>query len=171
MYYPFMFLLTLSVFHFGWVSFGLSLVVAGLIGLLIPSLIIFLNKELKLQINSPKLFLSLTCLTGLMIIFPYFRLEFYYLILTLSLIGLGLYLGKSEIFKIWSFIGSAKRLEKGRKEAFAVLLVFFIHFVGVLLLFPSNIVQSSGMIVNIFAHYFGVFFGLFVPYYLLPKDG
>lgn len=39
-------------------------------------------------------------------------------------------------------------------------LVAFVYVVFLALMFPTNTVQSQGTIVNIFAHYFGIFFGL-----------
>lgn len=169
LYYPILFLLNFWVFHFTFVSFGLSLVVASLIGLLIPSLIIFLNEGLELKINPQRFLLSIICLTGVLMLLPYLKLEFYNLTVLFALMILGSYIGRSELSRISQFIANTKKEKRAKNGAIATISILVVYAACVALLFPTTIVQASGSIVDIFAHYFGVFFGLLVPYYLIPK--
>lgn len=143
-------------------SFGLSTLVSGLIGLLVPSLVLMFKAELKKPISIALFYMGLFCLTGSIIIYPY-MLNTLSVVLFLALFSSGACL---FFFPFYKAIGYGIRLN-GKNEIKRItivsisVLVLFIFLSG---LFPTNIVQQNGTsLVNIFAHYFGVFFGLTVP--------
>ena len=157
------FLQSRRFFHFDFVSCGLSLVVSGLVGFLIPSLSFFIRDNLKLKIEPSMIFLSIISLTGILIILPYFKLDFTYILIIIILLFLGSYVGKYELATIWKYIVNAK-LKKDKLQSIVIICALTTYFVLVIFAFPSKITQPTGTIVNILAHYFGISFGLMIPY-------
>ncbi len=144
-------------------SFGLSTLVGGLIGLLVPSLVLMFKAELKKPIFVALFFMGLFCLTGSIIIFPYLSTTSWSMPFFLVLFSSGACL---LFFPFYKAIGYGIRLN-GKNEISRVAIVsisMLLLFTFLSGLFPTNIVQENGTsIVNIFAHYFGVFFGLTMP--------
>ena len=160
-YYPFLLFLNLQFLHLQFVSRGLSLMVSGLIGFVIPSLIIFLKQIPDLKINYLRFFLSIVFLTGSLMAFSYLMSSLYNMVVFFTLIVIGFLVGVKEVSQILRFGHGNKKNTRMVLTSFLILLVYFILLP---FLFPTNIVQSSGEIVDIIAHYFGVFFGLLLPY-------
>lgn len=143
-------------------SFGLSTLVGGLIGLLVPSLVFMFKAELKKPMFVALFFMGLFFLTGSIIIYPYLS-NTWSILFFLLLFSLGTCL---LFFPFYKAIGYGIRLN-GKSEIKRIAIVsisIFLLFTFLSGLFPTNIVQENGKsIVNIFAHYFGVFFGLTIP--------
>jgi len=99
--------------------------------------------------------------------FPYIGLQFYSALVLGPLIVIGLILIAGEYVKLLRFA------LKGNKDdcikALATYLILVIYLFSISLLFPTNIIHPSGGIVNIIAHYFGIFFGLLSGNLLFEK--
>jgi len=147
-------------FHFSFLSFGLSLVDGGLIGLVVPTLMHLLSRERSLRVNRPLFFLSLVCFTGAVILVPYAWPSFYTVALLFLMVGTGILFGAREMLEIRNFAKMGSK--KDKFKALLILFSLMMYFIFLALLFPSNILHSPGNITNILAHYFGVLFGLFV---------
>ena len=91
---------------------------------------------------------------------PYIDSNFYNISVFLATSILAFLVGIKEFSEILKF---NQRNIKNRKKTFAIFLILLVYLGLLALLFPSEIMQSSGFIVDILAHYFGVFFGLIVP--------
>lgn len=167
-YYPLLLLLNHLIFHLELASFGLSLTVSGLIGYIIPSLTVFLGRIPDLNINQTRFFLSTVFLTGMMIVFPYVGSNFYNIAVFSATIVLAFSVGLNEFSEILKF---SRTNTRNRKWAFAIFLILLLYLLLLAFLFPSEIVQSSGFVVDILAHYFGIFFGLIVPSLILKPWG
>ena len=128
--------------------FGLSLVNSGLIGLSITSLTIYFKQ--RIEKFNPQLFLtSIIFFTLSLINLPIvFR--------CLSAI-LGFVCGTLEIKKILIYL--IPLWSKDKWEAFIAGFTLLFYFISILALFPATIILSQG-IVDIFAHYFGLLFGI-----------
>lgn len=150
------------------VSFGLSLVIGGLLGLVIPSLTSLSQCEPRLELNWSMFFLSSVCLTGSVAIFPYLSSILYNLAVFSLLTIVGILVIINELFKIVDFGRKGNREKK--VKAFTFLLILSFYFVFLSFLFPETIVQTSGNIVNTFAHFFGVYFGLTIGYLVLQYE-
>lgn len=81
---------------------------------------------------------------------------------------MGIFLVTRELLKILDFGRKGSKEEKNK--ALAIFLSLSVYFFFLSFLFPANIVQSSGNIVNIFAHFSGVFFGLLFGYFVLARN-
>jgi hypothetical protein len=147
-------------FHFSFSSFGLSLVDGGLVGLVVPTLMYLLSQESSLKLNKPLFFLSLVFFTSAVILLPYAWSSFYTVPLLVLLAGIGILLSARGLLEITNFAKTGSK--KDKFKALSVLFILLMYFIFLTMLFPSNILDSSGNITNILAHYFGVFFGLFV---------
>lgn len=156
------------VLQLPFVSCGLSLVIGGLLGLIIPSLSFSSQCEPRLELNWSMFFLSSVCLTGSVAISPYLGSIVYNLAVFSILTIVGVLLLINELFKIVDF--GRKGTKEKRAKAFTFLLVLSFYFVFLSFLFPENIVQTSGNIVNMFAHIFGVYFGLTIGYLVLRYE-
>ena len=165
MYHPLFIFMNHLIFHLSYVSCGLSLIVGGLIGLIIPSLGALFNQEPSLKVNWPIFFLASVFLTGSVVIFPYLSSKLYDVTVFVLLTAIGVFLFSRELLKILNF--GRKGSKEDKKRALGIFLSLSVYFFFLSFLFPANIVQSSGNIVDIFAHFFSVFFGLLVGYFML----
>jgi len=147
-------------FHFSFLSFGLSLVDGGLIGLVVPTLMHLMSNECNLRVNRLLFFLSMVCFTGAVILAPYAWPSFYTVTLFFLMVSTGILFGAREMLAISRFARTGSK--KHKIKALLILFGLMMYFTFLALLFPSNIIHSPGNITNIFAHFFGVFFGLFV---------
>lgn len=154
-----------AILHLPFVSCGLSLIVSGLIGLIIPSLGALFDQEPNLKVNWPIFFIGSVFLTGSVVIFPYLDLELYDMTVFVLLTSMGIFLFARESLKILDF--GRKGSKEDKKKASGIFLSLVVYFFFLMFLFPANIVQPSGNIVNIFAHFSGVFFGLLFGYFML----
>jgi hypothetical protein len=140
--------------------FGLSLVNSGLIGLSMISLTIYF-KHGVMKFNAQLFITSIIFFTFSFINLPtVFR--------SLSAI-LSFVYGTLEIKKIWTYL--IPLWSKDRWEAFIIGFTLFFYFISILALFPATIISSQG-IVDIFAHYFVLLFGIFqggITYFLKSK--
>lgn len=153
------------------VSCGLSTVIAGIIGLIVPSLGIFLRDLLQNERNTLYFLTSLIFLTGSTIAFPYINSGAYNLAVFIATFTAGLvlllHIGR-KLLKL-----TKQNLNAKKKLVITSIALFVYFFVFLFSLFPSNIVVSEGAVVNIFAHYIGVFYGVISGIYTLnvfPKS-
>ncbi|MEM1717043.1 MAG: hypothetical protein QXN24_05440 [Candidatus Bathyarchaeia archaeon] len=161
-------LLTIFVIRQPLVSCGLSIVVAGILGLVVPSLGIFLKEILQNERDAGYFLISLMFLTASAIT-AYtgngaFQLAFFAVTFTVGSTLL-LYVGRKMVNSV------NQSLNAKRKISFASITIA-IYFVFLSFLFPSNIITPEGNIVNIFAHFVGVFYGIISGIYtlnLFPK--
>ena len=155
-----------AILHVPFVSCGLSVVVGGLIGLIIPSLGALFNQEPNLKVNWPIFFIGSVFLTGSVVIFPYLHLELYDMTVLHAMHAcMGIFLFARESLKILDF--GRKGSKEDKKKASGIFLSLAVYFLFLTFLFPAKIVQPSGNIVNIFVHFLGVFFGLLFGYFML----
>jgi len=140
------------------VSCGLSIVVAGIVGLTVPSLGNFLREPLQSDRNILCFLTSLILLTGSAIAFPYINSGVYSLTVFVATFILGfvllLYVGR----KLLNFATQNPNAKKRVIIASTLLFIYFTFFLSSL--FPSDIIMLEGSVVNIFAHYIGVFYGI-----------
>jgi len=146
------------------VSCGLSTVVAGLIGLTVPSLCIFVRDLLQSEHSTLYFLTSLMFLTGSAMAFPYISFGLYNLVVFITTCSLGVAL-LSKVGK--EVIASAKQKPNTKKTATIALTIVLIYFTFLMSLFPSDIIISQGNTVNIFAHYVGIFYGIISGIYTL----
>lgn len=165
MYHPLFIFMNNLIFHLSYVSCGLSLIVGGLIGLIIPSLGALFNQEPSLKVNWPIFFLASVFLTGSVVIFPYLSSKLYDVTVFVLLTVIGVFLFSRELLRILNF--GRKGSKEDKKRAVGIFLSLSVYFFFLSVLFPANIVQSTGNVVDIFAHFFSVFFGLLVGYFML----
>jgi len=151
--------------YYGWnlSSFGLSLEVSGLLGLMVPTLVVFFREELQNSNNRVLFFFSMFLVTASFIILPYLTSIYttgFFVAMILS--------GYTILFIIFRKM-LRFRVKKGgvEKKMFLGASVFFVYIFLITTLFPSNILESQGSLVNIFAHYFGVFFGMTMGFIVL----
>jgi membrane associated rhomboid family serine protease len=147
-------------------SIGLSLVAGGVMGLVVPSILSLLHAELEKKVFRGALFLGLLMLSGSFIIFVYLGSSLFWWIFfgTLTVVGILLVCLSFSIvirnvrrgFNQWIFM-------KLSLVIFALLLYFSL----MPWLFPAQIVVPNLGTVNIFAHYFGVSFGMLPGFYLV----
>ncbi|MBC7129710.1 rhomboid family intramembrane serine protease [Candidatus Bathyarchaeota archaeon] len=152
------------------VSCGLSTVIAGIIGLIIPSLIIFLRDMLQEKRSDLYFSSSLIFLTGSAIAFPYINFGAYNLTVFITTLTVGLALLLHVAGKLLNF---AKQNLNAKKKLVTASIAILFYYTFLFSLFPSNIVMPQGNIVNIFAHYIGVFYGIISGIYtlnVLPKN-
>lgn len=161
------FLAVNTQYHWNFISFGLSLVVGGLMGLVAPSLSGLLHTELQNKLNRQLFYFSIVFLTAAIIVFPYINSGLY----SQTIFVLPLIIGSSLLaWEFWLLFKTGLKGEKIYKNKMLMAsLVLFVYFLCLPALFPTNIVGSEGNIVNIFAHYFGIFFGLFLGL-IVPLD-
>jgi len=146
------------------VSCGLSTVVAGLIGLTVPSLCIFVRDLFQSERSTLYFLTSLMFLTGSAIAFPYISSGLYNLVVFIATCSVGLAL-LSKVGK--EVLNSAKRNLHMKKIATIAFTVVLVYFTFLMSLFPSDIIISQGNAVNIFAHYVGIFYGIISGIYIL----
>jgi membrane associated rhomboid family serine protease len=146
------------------VSCGLSTIVASLAGLIVPSLGIFLREPLQNERNTLCLLLSFMLLTGSSIAFPYVDSNFYNLMVFVATLVFGLILLIHVGKKLVNF---AKLNQNARKTIITTLITVTVYFILIFGLFPSKITMPEGGVVNIFAHYVGVFYGMTTGIYTL----
>jgi len=151
--------------HQSIVSFGLSLVVGGVIGLVVPSVIVFLRDELKRTLDLVLFSSSLLFLTASTIAFPYVWSALYNLTVFVTTFSIGLVLFLKELGILINF--ARKSGKEYRNKIIIAILIIVVYFVSLFSLFPTSIVLSQGNIVNIFAHYFGLFFGIITGIYTI----
>jgi membrane associated rhomboid family serine protease len=147
-------------------SIGLSLIAGGVMGLVVPSILSLLHVELENKVFRGALFLGLLMLSGSFIIFVYLGSSLFWRIFfgTLTVVGVLLVCLSFSIvirnvrrgFNQWIFM-------KLSLVIFALLLYFSL----MPWLFPAQIVIPNLGVVNIFAHYFGVSFGMLPGFYLV----
>jgi len=139
-------------------AFGLSLVVAGCMGLVIPSLRALLKSELENARISSHFSFGLFLLTCSFVMYSY----------TSSLSNLIVFVALTicgSLFSFFAFFKLARNIpkednKKEKRNLLLTVLILFLYFVFLGSLFPANIISSQGSVVNIFAHYFGLFVGL-----------
>jgi membrane associated rhomboid family serine protease len=146
------------------VSCGLSTIVASLAGLIVPSLGIFLREPLQNERNTLCLLVSFMLLTGSSIAFPYVDSNFYNLMVFVATLVFGLILLIHVGKKLVNF---AKLNQNARKTIITASITVIVYFILIFGLFPSKINMPEGGIVNIFAHYVGVFYGIITGIYTL----
>ena len=146
------------------VSCGLSTVVAGLVGLTVPSLCIFVRDLLQSEHSTLCFLTSLMFLTGSAMAFPYISFGLYNLVVFITTCSLGIAL-LSKVGK--EMIASARQRPNTKKTATIALTIVLIYFTFLMSLFPSDIIISQGNAVNIFAHYIGIFYGIISGIYTL----
>lgn len=146
------------------VSCGLSTVVAGLIGLTVPSLCIFVRDILQNEHSTLYFLTSLMFLTGSAMAFPCISSSLYNLVVFIATSSVGLAL-LSKVGK--EVLNSAKQNLHTKKIATIAFTVVLVYFTFLMSLFPSDIIISQGNAVNIFAHYIGIFYGIISGIYTL----
>lgn len=146
------------------VSCGLSTIVASLAGLIVPSLGNLLKEPLQNERNTLCLLLSFILFTASSIAFSYVDFNLYNLMVFVVTFVFGLilliHLGK----KLANF---AKQNQNARKTIIIASITVSVYFILIFGLFPSQITMPEGGIVNIFAHYVGVFYGMITGIYKL----
>ncbi len=152
-------------------SCGLSTVIGGFLGLMVPFLVLFFRKELKTPNFALLLWFGLFCLTGATMVLPYLN-DAFSVAMFVALITPGLFLSLIPAYKGVVYgkqLNGKRNVSKVTIFSTAIFLYFFVLF-G---LFPSSLVivqGNTGSFVNIYAHYFGVFFGITLPsLYLFVK--
>lgn len=146
------------------VSCGLSIVVAGIVGLTVPSLGIFLRELFQNDRNVLYFLTSLMFLTGSAIAFPYVNSKLYNLTVFVTTFILGFVLLLNVGRKLFNFV---KQNPTAKKKVMIALIALFVYCYFLFSLFPSNIILPEGNVVNIFAHYIGVFYGIISGIYTL----
>lgn len=146
------------------VSCGLSTVIAGITGLIVPSVSIFLKKPLQNERDTLYFLTSLMFLTGSAIAFPYINSRTYNLTVFVATFTIGLVLLLYIQRKLLNF---AKQNLNAKKELIITSIALLVYFAFLFSLFPSDIIMLEGNIVNIFAHYIGVFYGIISGIYTL----
>jgi hypothetical protein len=155
-------------------GFGLSLVDSGLIGLALPSLILFFKTRVE-KFNSLIFFLSYF-LSGLCLVaLPYSRSSQFWLFLIVFAIGLAV--GNVEYRRIFDWLANLRIPTSERKKTFfslcAVLFTMVLYFIFIIGLFPSSIIQQ-GAPTDIVSHFIGLLFGSLVfSFYAIinkPRD-
>ncbi|WEU40141.1 MAG: hypothetical protein OdinLCB4_006630 [Candidatus Odinarchaeum yellowstonii] len=145
------------------ISCGLSTAVAGLIGLTIPSLRLFLTTPIQSKSAQTYFTASLILLTISIITVSRLLETFYLSIFIITLAGSLLLLLKiREPIKIL-----IKRDFYMKLRLLVTILTLIIYYTLVLLLFPANIVTLEGNIVDIIAHLAGLFSGIAIGHYFL----
>ena len=139
-------------------SFGLSLVGAALIGLVIPSLAAYLKSELENAGSRSFFTFGLFLLTCSAIVFSYLS-SFSIIISFVGLLVSGCLISFYSFFKVLHVIPNETKTKELKKITLTVIILFS-YFVLLGSLFPSNLVISEGNVVNIIAHYVGLIFGL-----------
>lgn len=140
-------------------GFGLSLVDSGLIGLTVPSLILFFKNRLE-KFNSLLFFVSFLLFTFGLTLLPYaFSSQFSLLFLIFIL---GFVFGVFEYRRILNHFANSYKQRKARMgvflESYLVLFAMFFYFFSIVGLFPSSILTQGG-ITDIMSHYIGLLFG------------
>lgn len=146
------------------VSCGLSTIVASLAGLIVPSLGNFLKEPLQNERNTFCLLLSFILFTGSSIAFSYVDFNLYNLMVFVVTFVFGLILLIHVGKKLVNF---AKQNQNARKTIIIASITISVYFILIFGLFPSQITMPEGGIVNIFAHYVGVFYGMITGIYKL----
>lgn len=154
---------------YGWILVydGLSTVVSGLLGLIVFSFISYFKEELQTPKYNWICFLSILLLTFSTISFAYIvDLYSFSLFLTTFIAGFALlFLTFRKVFFMTKI-----DLKQEKKKIAIGLGVLFVYVILIAMAFPSNILQSTG-IVNILAHYAGLLFGMFVSLIALLVRG
>jgi len=146
------------------VSCGLSTVVAGLIGLTVPSLCIFVRDLLQNEHSTLYFLTSLMFLTGSAMAFPYISSGLYNLVVFITTCSVGLVLLSKVGGEV---LISTKQNPDTKKTVTIALTIIVVYFAFLLSLFPSDIIMPEGNAVNIFAHYVGIFYGIVSGIYTL----
>lgn len=139
-------------------GFGLSLVDSGLIGVTVPSLVLFFRDKIE-EFSSYMFSLSMTLLTFCLVILPFSSSQLFLLIFcALS----GFLIGMREFRRIMKFM--IESFKQGRRtrlmESSILLYTLFSYAISILGLFPFNIVLQGGL-TDIISHYIGLLFGIF----------
>jgi len=147
------------------ISCGLSTAVAGLIGLTIPSLRVFLTKPIQNNKTSTYFTASLILLTISIITVSRLLETFYLSIFIITLAGsLILLLKIREPLKIL-----IKQDFYMKLRLLVTILTLTIYYTLVYLLFPANIVTLEGNIIDILAHLTGLFSGIIIGHCTLQQ--
>ena len=145
-------------------SFGLSLVNGVLIGLFVPSLIIYLQCKLE-KFNPLLFFLSMLFLTLGLVSFLYSL----YLASVVSLI-FSFVFGWFNAKRIGSFLSLLLKDSKNFIETFVFLFAFFFYFFSIFGLFPFTVGVSQDSMVGVVQHWIGLLFGIILfSFYSIPK--
>ena len=161
---------TLSVIYHPLSGYGMGLsgICAGLMGYLLYSVYDFVKREWKIPLNN--CFIYFVCIFNLLILsLTYHWLKVAVVLSILTIVNA--YLSKDGIQNILRRITRnyecCKNSHNSKFRNFLELeafLLMFIYLFGISLsLFPINIVSAEGMVTNIFVHYIGYIFGIFVP--------
>ena len=160
------------VFKRVFASCGLSIIVAGLAGLMVPSLRALAKGLLKSEERANKLVLSLMLLTLFWVVLQYVH-QVYGLHALASwaailVLGALLVCGLALLIPVVKELRHRTERDHCMKEAATTSIVAVIgYLVFVIMLFPSEIITPGGGLVGVFHHYLGLFlgmlFGAFVP--------
>ena len=143
-------------------GFGLSLVDSGLIGLTVPSLIMYFRAKLD-GFNSVLFLMSMGLLT-FFFVFLVYLVSFRLVLLPFVVLVLGLFFGVFVFKKILSFLWRSLGRRETSVESYFLCLLFLFYFVSITSLFPA-VIQSEGGITDIVSHYVGLLFGI-IPFSL-----
>ncbi|MEM2109692.1 MAG: hypothetical protein QW327_04315 [Candidatus Odinarchaeota archaeon] len=156
-------IVTTFILHDSFISCGLSTAVAGLTGLTIPSLRVFLTEPIQNSSTSNYFSMSLTLLT-ISIITVSRILELLFLTIFIITLACSLIL----ILKIQQPITTLIKKDLYMKLRFLVtILALVIYYTLVYLLFPANIVTLEGSVIDVLAHLTGLFAGIGLGTYIL----
>lgn len=143
-------------------GFGLSVVDSGLIGLTVPSLVMYFRE--KLVGFRPVLFLAsmgvLTFFLFLVLYMIFLRL----ILLPFAVSTLVLFFGVFVFRRILSFLEWSFSRRETVVESCFVLLLFLFYFVSITSLFPATVLSGIGG-TDVVSHYTGLVFGI-IPFSL-----
>jgi hypothetical protein len=143
-------------------EFGLSLVESGLIGLTVPSLIVYFRAKLD-GFNSVLFLTSMSVLTFFAILFLYMA-SLGLTLLPLAVLVLGLFFGVFVFKRILSFLWQSLSRKETIVESCFVLLSFLLYFVSITSFFPATVLSGIGA-TDVVSHYIGFLFGI-IPFSL-----
>lgn len=125
-------------------GFGLSLVDSGLIGLTVPSLILFFKSKLE-KFNSLLFFYSLLLLELGLASLPYAPSSQLWLLSLIFILGFAV--GVFEYRRVLRYLASLRRQTKTKMESFLesclVLFTMFFYFFSIVGLFPSSMMWRA----------------------------
>jgi len=154
------------LFYFGvyksGAGFGLSVVDSGLIGLTLPSLIMYFRAKLD-GFNSV-LFLTSMSLLAFFLILVLYMVSLRLILLPLAVLVLGLFFGVFVFKRILSFLWRSLSRRETIVESCFVLLLLLFYFVSITSLFPATVLSGIGA-TDVVSHYIGLVFGI-IPFSL-----
>jgi NADH:ubiquinone oxidoreductase subunit 2 (subunit N) len=132
---------------------------SGLIGLTVPSLILFFKNKLE-KFNSLLFFYSLLLLGLGLAALPYAPPSQLWLLSLIFILGFAV--GVFEYRRVLRYLASLRRQTKTKMEVFLesclVLFTMFFYFFSIVGLFPSSMMWQGGT-TDIVSHFTGLLFG------------